>query len=581
MTAVDDRPQVHRLYSDYIENPTPRHLATKLYEEIPQTMGEAYRLLAKIRERYGAAPEGVEGLKKAMKSHLRAMGLLTSKVAQNIDRLDVGVVETGQQPMALGGPSLILNKIAYSRSLCDLGEEGYVPLFYVADYDGVQAELLNIRVPSPSARGLLITYPAGPEYEDAPIYMLPNPDEDWLRETIEKIWGNYRGMLRGSGQATQETALQNLAHALTVLKTAYYSTGNVSDWSTRVLGTLINIEADLGVPILMASTPEVRPFFQDGYEQLLAEPHRTNFIQASNRAVELIEAAGYRPQIGLREPDYVPFYLECSTPGCHRRRVELKYTRKEGSQTAHVRGKCPRCGETYEYSFNARSPDLSEIVDRVTPRVDSRQMVVDSAIPVLAHVGGPGEASYYAEVIPAAVAIGIPFPTFLRYTRTFYNTPWNETLAKGLQEKSLPTMLERELFDSLSRWVEARNNDDLEELRKAHRGIRESIEGSYDRLLSRVTDLNSEIDAIKMKLRDPKDRDILIREMREKQSVAQGIENYISSAYGRFSSERFGPEVSWSWLDLAMVSGLRDLMGVYMREYHENTPTSSMFFVNL
>jgi hypothetical protein len=30
-----------------------------------------------------------------------------------------------------------------------------------------------------------------------------------------------------------------------------------------------------------------------------------------------------------------------------------------------------------------------------------------------------------------------------------------------------------------------------------------------------------------------------------------------------------------------MVSSLRDLMGVYMREYNENTPTSSMFFVNL
>ena len=94
MTAVDDRPQVHRLYSDYIENPTPRHLATKLYGEIPPTMGEAYRLLAKIRERYGAAPEGVEGLKKAMKSHLRAMGLLTSKVAQNIDSI-LGVGNTG------------------------------------------------------------------------------------------------------------------------------------------------------------------------------------------------------------------------------------------------------------------------------------------------------------------------------------------------------------------------------------------------------------------------------------------------------------------------------------------------------
>ena len=69
--------------------------------------------------------------------------------------------------------------------------------------------------------------------------------------------------------------------------------------------------------------------------------------------------------------------------------------------------------------------------------------------------------------------------------------------------------------------------------------------------------------------------------MRGKQAVAQKVEVYLSSALGRFSPERFGQEVSWAWLDVAVVSGMRDLMGVFMRQYSGHTPNSSMFYANL
>jgi len=69
--------------------------------------------------------------------------------------------------------------------------------------------------------------------------------------------------------------------------------------------------------------------------------------------------------------------------------------------------------------------------------------------------------------------------------------------------------------------------------------------------------------------------------MRGKQKEAHEIEVYLSSAFGRFSPERFGQEVSWAWLDLAVASGVGDLMGAYLREYNGHTPNSSMFFVNL
>jgi len=581
MAEEDVLRPAHELYTSHVEKGVSGGLAEELWGRIPATMGEAYGLLKGVKAQYGETSDSLEELKGAMKSNLRRLGILTSSVSENIDRLEDGVVETGQQPNALGGPSLILNKIAYAKSLSVLGEEGYVPLFYVADYDGVQPELTNTRVPSPSSRGVLISLPTSPEQEGVPIHEISNPPEAWLSQTLEKLMSNYRGLLNGVDGRLRERALMNLDHALTVLKGAFYSTENVSDWSTKVIGSIVNLEADLGVPILSHSMPGTRHIFQKGYEVLLADSNRETFIEASNRAAEKVEASGHRPGIGLRDPDYVPFFYECQSPGCQRRRVELSYRRDAGSTTASVGSKCPKCGAVYEFSFDAGCPDLSDIIGSITPRVDSRQVIVDSVLPILAHVGGPGETNYYSEVIPAARAIGLPFPIFLRYSRLFYNTPWNEGYAGGLKRLGCCSLADERLFSALRGWVQARNEGDPEGLKKAHVAIRSCVE-STDRELRGILDgLNAEIAVIKRKLGSSEDRASLIAEMRGKQAMAKEVEVYLSSALGRFSPERFGQEVSWAWLDVAVVSGMRDLMGVFMRQYSGHTPNSSMFYANL
>jgi len=581
LAQEDVRPPVHRLYTAHVEGGSPSGVAEKLWGSIPSTMGEAHGLLAGVMEQYGGASEGLEKLQRAMKDNMRRLGVLTSKASDNIDRMATGVVETGQQPYALGGASLILNKVAYIASLSRLGGGDYIPLFFVADYDGVQPELLNTRVPSPSPRGLLFSYPVGPELEGSPIYEVPNPPEEWLEKALEKLRGNYRGLLRGFDPERRDRMLLNLDHGVTILRGAYHSTGNVSDWSTKALGTVFNLEAGLGVPVLSFSTPGSRRVFQGGYEYLLSDSNRERFIEASNEAARLVESSGHDAGIGLREPDYVPFFLECPAPGCHRTRIGMKYSRGEGASTASVAGKCPKCGAAYEHSFDASSPDLSEIAEDISPRVDSRQIVVDSVIPVLAHVGGPGETSYYAEVIPAARALGIPFPIFARYTRLFYNTPWNEEYAKELASQGRSNLPGSGLFDALSDWVEARNAGDPDALSQAHVAIRGCIDGTDGSLRATLDSLKAEIDEIKEKLRNPGDRQALIAEMRGKQAETQMIELYLSSALGRFSPERFGQEVSWAWFDVATVAGIGDLMGVFLRQYNEHTPNSSMFFANL
>lgn len=508
-----------------------------------------------------------------------SLGVLTSKTVENLDKLRNGVIESGQQPMPLGGTSLIFNKIACSKSISELGSEGFTPLFFVADYDGVQHELLNMRTPNPSETGLLLSYPAPPQYFNSTIRNLPKPSEKWMKESLQKITAGYKGLMKGVDRSTQEKVLLNIKHVNTIIKSAYYSTDNVSDWSTKIQASLINIEADLGVPFLVFSEPRVRRCFQKGFELITAEPNRSNFIQASNEAVSRIEEEGYRPQIGYRGSDYVPFFLECMASECNRNRVELKYIKERNR--AEIRGKCTRCEEEYTFQINPSKPDLSDVIDWISPRVDSRQIIVDSVLPVLAHVGGPGETSYYAEVFPSVEHLEIPFPIFLRYTRTFYNTPWNDEAAEELKSLNLPALTEKHLFSSIRLWVEGRNSHDPADIRKAHRGIHQAIMNPYNDLLEEKNHLERCVGEIKKTLRKPENRERKINEMQKIQRRLQKINNYLSTAFGRFAPERFGQEVSWAWVDMAAVSGIEDFMEVFLRQYNENTPNSSTFYVNL
>jgi hypothetical protein len=577
---MDNVPQAHVLYTNYVEN-RQDEIAKDLWGSIPDTMGDAYTLFEGIRKAYGKTPDALEDLIKVIKDNMRRLGILTSHVTENIDRLGYGVIETGQQPYALGGSSLILNKIAYIRSLSNMGENDYTPLFFIADYDGIQAELLNTRVPSPSPRGLLFSYPAGSEYDNVPIYKLPNPSEKWLEKAIESLRGNYRGLLRSTEEIVREKALLNLDHSISILKSAYFSTENVSDWATKTIGIIVNLESDLGIPFFPFSISGSRSLFQSGYEQLLSDINREKFIDASNKAAMLVESAGYRAGVGLRKADYVPFFLECFESRCKGSRVELKYYRSQGSSNASISGQCSICNEKYSFVFNATNPDLSEIIENITPRVDTRQVVVDSIVPVLAHVGGPGETSYYAEVIPAANALDLPFPVFIRYTRLFYNTPWNEAYSRELEDFGYGSINDSRIYEALRVWVEARNNNDPTRLKEAHFSIKSFIESTAEELENTLAELNKDITEIKEKLRNPENRQELLSEMRKKQVQSQKIQLYMSSAFGRFSPERFGQEVSWAWFDIATVSGVRDLMGVFLRQYNAYTPNSSMFYANL
>jgi hypothetical protein len=404
---------------------------------------------------------------------------------------------------------------------------------------------------------------------------LENPSEIWLESTLEKIRNNYKGLLREN--VLKEKYAQNLEHVFTVLKNAYYSTDNVSEFSTKILGTILNIESSQAIPIYSYSMPETNQLFQDGYETLLSEPNRSKYIEASNQAVETVIEAGYRPQIGSRSKDYVPFYMEC--PDCFNR-IKLRYEKRANSSIAAVKGKCPKCGMVHVSSYDAHSPDLTDIIQKISPCVDSRQFIINTVVPVLARVGGSAETAYFAELTPAAKALEAPFPFIIRYTRTFYNTPWNEFLGKTVEGQGCTPILNKTMFNALGQWVSSRNEKDEKRSESAHKRIQYSISKSYQTSLKRREDLVAEIVAKKRVLHSNQNS-ALIFEIQELQKTIHYIELYLSWAYGRYNPDKFGQEVSWNWIDLAIVTGIKDLTGIFERIYNEHTPNSSVFFVNL
>ena len=580
MSEHDDRPAAHNIYSNHVRERKTSGLATQLWGHISHTMGEAADLMPKVRGEYGDTSDELEALKVHMKNNMKGMGLLTGKTREAIDEMHNGVVEAGQQPNFMGGPGLVLNKISYAVSLAGM-DENIVPLYYVADYDGVQPELTNMRLPSPSPKGLHLSYPIQPNMNNLSIYEVKLPGENWFMKTMEKIDSNYRGILKELPAEKRDLVQKNLDHIYSIIRNAYYSTDNVSTFSTKIIGSLVNLEAEIGLPIFWFSMPETRPLFQRGFELLLRESTRNRFIEASNEAQIKVAASGHKPGIGVRDKDYVPFFLECMNPKCRRIRVELKYTRNESSISADLQGKCPICEEEYSFSINAENPDVSEIIDWITPRVDSRQIITDSVFPIVGHIGGPGETNYYAEVIPAARRVGLPFPLFLRYSRAFYNTPWNELESSSVKKAGYPIISSDDVFNTLSEWVVARNTGDYDGLRRAHESIEESITSTFSRLVEQLKVHKNAVSDIKQQLRNPGDRRPLIEAMRKKQGEVQIIDHYLSCCFGRFSPEKFGQEVNWMWIDLAAATGVKDVMGAYLRMYNRYTPNSSMYYINV
>lgn len=567
------KPSVFNIYQDFIWRGENSDLAKRLYNSplisLDALVDRAPALLDSYKNTLWHIPERTTILKKALSRANKELGILTPKVRESIDALSEGAVESAHQTVVMGGPAFILNKAITTVRVASLSSDKGVPLtpfFCVADYDIVQPELTHIRTPIMGSGGNLISIPVPEGYEHSPVSVLPLPSNDWLNQVEEDLRSSYRPIfkvLEGSSRLLFE---ERLEQALSTIRLAFLNSDTLGEWSQRIMGHLFNVIGNLGIPLLTASQKEIRELLVEGMEFMLARENRDRFLRTHEEATDLIAESGYSSGSRQRRSDYVPFFYECPEEGCYNSRTELHY--EDRGSTALLKGKCPSCSETIEIETAVDSPFLGEIALLMSPRVDTRQIVIDTIIPTVAHVGGPGEAAYYAQIIPSANAMSIPFPLFIRYPRTYFNTPWNENLAKTLEEEGLEVLHRKDMFSTMGKVARFRKKQRFDEMNEKLNELSKLILNSHSNLNGALEDITGKAAAISGK------------ELEKLQLLKLDVERYLSWTFGQYTENKLGQESSWSWIEWAVNSGFSDLFGPYERAYVGPMKNGATTFVN-
>ena len=566
-------PSVNTILQDFIWKGDNKELADLLYGSPPITLDGFTERTASLRDQYTKTlwhiDERMDLLENILVSSNREMGSLTPEVESSIKSLRQGAVESAHQTGVLGGPAYILNKPITAKRIAQLCAEKDVHLstyFCIADYDVVQPELTNIRFPVFGHGGTLVSIPVPEGFEHSPVNVLPLPGKDWYSQVEEEIRSSYRPIFKVLEGTARTLFDERLEQALSIIRWSYNNSSLFGEWVRQILGRLFNVEGDLGVPLVSASDPRIRELLTEGLEFLLARNNREQFLKTVDQITSQITDAGFNPGMGRRGEDYVPFYFECSNKECNSSRSDLHYEDK--GSTALLTGKCPTCGEPIEIETSAENPYLGEVAKSLSLRVDSRQMAIDSIIPTVVHVGGPGEAAYYSQVIPAAQAMSIPFPLFVRYPRVYFNTPWNEKLAKELEEKGKTVLHRGDMFSLSGKVSRFRRKKRFDDMNEALANLSSLILETHATLNQELRDLETEIEGKK-----GKEAEALL-------NLKLDMERYLSWTFGQFAEGKLGQESSWSWIEWAINSGFGSLLGPYERAYVGPMKNGATMFIN-
>jgi uncharacterized protein YllA (UPF0747 family) len=231
-------------------------------------------------------------------------------------------------------------------------------------------------------------------------------------------------------------------------------------------------------------------------------------------------------------------------------------------------GRCPSCTESIEIETPADSPYLGEVATQLSPRVDSRQVIIDTLIPLVAHIGGPGETAYYAQVIPAARAMEIPFPLFIKYPRVYFNTPWNEHLAKSLEGQEFQVLHRKDMFSLMGKIAKFRRKNQYDEMNEQLVGLNKLILETHSSLNDHLGEVNNKIAGASGKTTE------------KLQLQKLDLERYLSWVFGQYTENKLGQESSWAWIEWAINSGFSDLFGAYERAYVGPMKNGATVFVN-
>jgi uncharacterized protein YllA (UPF0747 family) len=516
--------------------------------EIPRSYGDAIELVKRnFLENNRSQTQGskLNRLKEFLIKFHDEMGITSQKVLENIGFLDNGSILMGQQPIVFGGPGFIGNKfgcLTFLDRLSRKEELNLAPVFFIGDYDGLQKELTRTYFPNPISQAAVIIDSSEYLSEDSNIavHRAKIPPLSWLTSEIENLASNLRGFQKQIKGPSKFLFEERWDHISTILKTSYQKSSTLSEWATRIWGYLANIVADLGIVFLPTSHPEVRKLVASEYHKYISNGKL--YADTFQKATKDLEEIGFKPTLPHRHSDYAPFTLECEEDGT---RVTTSIISRDNDLWAE--GICTCCDQSLSFKVTSES-DLEKIATTIGPRVDSSQAIFQDLMGIKIRISGPGEIAYYAQAAPAVKALGFNLPVFVKYKRAFYNTNWIEKLGHMLNTRKQPSLHQSTLFSLLRERFQAIKQDNAIEIQSAESSMQDFIMSEYDKFSSHKKNMD--------------------------------IQKYLGWQYGKFDQFKFGQEVSWSWIDLALQTGARDYINTYSRIYHKDSLIGSMFYIN-
>ena len=573
-----------QLYSSYIFD--GNETAVHFWGSIPLNVQEAITMSKSLSVSYRNmkqplfTQQRLGRLCKAIREIHQRQGMLTSMAKTRLELLEtqIATVEAGHQPALLGGPGLVINKLAAIAQLAMFQDSS--PMMFVGDHDHEQKELTVIHLPSPGPKGISFSYNVPREFRQSPMHVLPVPSSRWIEEALTKIASTYHELVAKASREKKIEFEERVQTVISIIRLSYEKTTTMSEWSLRIWMQLSNLSQDSGILFQQFSHPTVRQLMLPAFEFLVQTRNRTHFIDAMNQAAEQLQDLGYQPGIGIRQRDYVPFHLECPTAGCNRTRLDPTIT-KEATRI-EISADCPKCKVRHSIEVHPNSPDLSDWSDFLSPRVDTRAFLVQSYTPVILHIGGAGETSYHAQVSPSLHALGSVVPIFFRYTRQYYDNPWTRQQALQLDQENLKPldMNELDCFTKAIATASAEENSGV--IRSLYGASADHILNTVNQLIRTEQEIEQERSAAIQKQRESSDtairqeqRAIVGRQTRRRQI----LQTYLSQMYGRYSPERLGQEVSFAWIDGAVSLGPRNYFPRLLNHYQRSTPPSTTFFL--
>lgn len=558
-------PAITTLYESAYASGSLNPTADDLWGNLPRSLGDVPTILEQRFKDMPPIPDKeFHGLQKIISETMQNYGVFTKAAREQLANWTprCGTLEIGHQPLYFGGGSFFVGKVAFAVGLAGQlrpeGCEGLMPIYFVGDHDQVQNELVITRFPqSQSSTGLELKASYPEEQGQASVAYLPKPPEEELLDQSNKIRQNYRELFKYAKVKGQHRPLleERLEVMLDKWYESYLQSSSYADWVARFWARVFVVRNQAPLLLLRASDPALRELMRPHFETLLQEENRERLVRTTNTMHDKIQQLGYDPQLGRREDDYVPFFLDClQCPG--KSRVRVKTTGK------NLVGKCPTCGESFEVPYNPAEPDLSDLSPRLSPRVDSRSIIINQLLRTWVRVTGGGETGYYAQLIPYMREVGQRPPLVMKTPRVYYNTPWAEKTAEQINFDDLPTLHVTETYKRLGALAKA---------------------SSYDELATLVGETKVALDQTYEQLKEAEEiyKEKLAKGKSKQLSRKLGlVQLYLSHTYGSYEVGKRIQEVSWNWMDLGILVSLNDLLGFYTRQLKDGTPLAPTFFLS-